>query len=144
MKTTDLLYYSDRYMKDFSAEVLSVSPKGDRWDVVLDKTCFYPEGGGQPGDRGFIGEAEVVDVVKRNGIVHHVTASNPGAGENVSCSIDWERRFDYMQQHTGQHIVSGVLYNFGYGTVSVHQGERYTTIETDAAQIGKEDLERIE
>ena len=144
MKTTELLYYKDQYMKNFSAEVLSALPKGDTWDVVLDRTCFYPEGGGQPGDRGFIGEAEVVDVVKRDGIVHHITASRPESGKKVSCSIDWERRFEYMQQHTGQHIISGILYKFGYGTVSVHQGKRYTAIETDAAEIGKEDLERIE
>lgn len=144
MKTTRLLYYSDQYMKEFDAEVLSVSRSGDNWDVVLDRTCFYPEGGGQKGDRGFIGKGDVVDLYKKEGIVHHIVSEKPENGSRVDCSIDWKRRFDYMQQHTGQHVISGVLYKFGYGTVSVHQGEKYTTIETDASMIDTSDLEAVE
>ena len=144
MKTTQLLYYSDQYMKDFDAEVLSASPVGENWDVILDRTCFYPEGGGQKGDRGFLGSGEVVDLYKKEGIVHHIVSKKPETGSRVACSIDWDRRFDYMQQHTGQHVVSGVLFKFGYGTVSVHQGEKYTTIETDASEIDTSTLEAVE
>lgn len=145
MKDTELIFYKDQYVRDFEAEILDVRPEGELWDVILNRTCFYPEGGGQPGDRGMIGGIEVADVKKRAGIVHHLVRNKPdGMSGKVNCSIDWSRRFDYMQQHTGQHIVSAVLYKFGISTVSVHQGESYTSIETGVSVIPEEQLERIE
>jgi len=143
---TELLYYNDPYKVDFTATVLSVKKvsSGDNlWDVILDKTCFYPEGGGQPSDSGTIAGIKVVYVFKKDGEVFHRTVSSPDIGK-VNCQIDWEHRFDYMQQHTGQHILSGALYKYGYGTVSVHQGESITTIEIDKSDISAEDLQNIE
>ncbi len=142
---TRLLYYKDQYKKEFSAEVVRVDKEKEGWSIVLDQTCFYPEGGGQPADRGQIDGIDVYDVRKKDGIVYHFTASKPERDSgSVSCSIDWQHRFDYMQQHTGQHIISGVLHEEGIGTVSVHQGEQYTSIETDQPAISDEDLDRIE
>lgn len=143
---TELLYYNDPYKVDFDAAVLSVekiSSGEELWDVLLDKTYFYPEGGGQPSDSGRISGIEVVSVIKKGGEVFHRTISPPDIGM-VNCRIDWEHRFDYMQQHTGQHILSGALYKYGYGTVSVHQGETVTTIEIDKSDISEEDLQKVE
>ncbi len=143
---TELLYYTDPYKMEFSAFVLSVtkvSSGEDLWDVILDKTCFYPEGGGQPSDIGTINSIKVEHVYKKEGEVFHRMISPPEIGE-VNCLIDWENRFDYMQQHTGQHILSGALYKSGYSTVSVHQGESVTTIEIDKSEISEEDLKTVE
>ncbi len=144
--TTELLYYKDPYKIDFTATVLSVEKvtgKDEKWDVILDRTCFYPEGGGQPSDIGEIDGIRVDHVYKNNGEVFHRMDSEPGIKE-VNCRIDWSHRFDYMQQHTGQHIISGALHSFGYETVSVHQGENLTTIEIDKPDISGEDLKLIE
>ena len=143
---TELLYYNDPYKVNFDATVLSVkkvTSGGEFWDVVLDKTCFYPEGGGQPSDSGTIAGIKVVSVLKKDGEVFHKTVSPPDFG-NVNCQIDWAHRFDFMQQHTGQHILSGALYKYGYETVSVHQGESVTTIEIDKIDIKEEDLQNVE
>lgn len=143
---TDLLYYKNPYKNNFEATVLSVektSGKESLWDVILDKTFFYPEGGGQPSDSGTIAGIKVVHVLKKDGEVIHRMISPPEM-DKVNCLIDWEHRFDYMQQHTGQHIISGALYTLGYGTVSVHQGSSITTIEIDKPDISEEDLKTIE
>ncbi len=143
---TELLYYKDPYQVDFNATVLSVKKveSGENiWDVILDKTCFYPEGGGQPSDTGLIDGIQVKQVVKKDGEVFHRMVSPPEIGK-VDCRIDWEHRFDYMQQHTGQHILSGALYKLGYETVSVHQGMSVTTIEIDKSDISEEDLQNVE
>lgn len=141
---TDLLYYQDSYQTDFTANVLSVkSVKDNKWDVILDRTCFYPEGGGQPSDLGGIDGIKVEHVYKKDGEIFHRMDASPGI-KKVYCQIDWKHRYDYMQQHTGQHIISGALYANGYGTVSVHQGMSTTTIEIDKSDISGEDLKLIE
>lgn len=159
---TAKLYYDDPYRLEFEAKVVHAreshareshasESRGGRLEVVLDRTCFYPEGGGQPGDRGTIGSLDVVDVRKDDDEVVHVLAvpdaagELPRAGSRVSCRVDRERRHDYMQQHTGQHIVSAALLEVGeYNTVSVHQGADYTTIEVDREEIREGDLARVE
>ncbi len=142
---TMILYYSEPYTREFTAEIVSSGKKDGRWDVVLDRTCFYPGGGGQREDLGRIGGAEVTGMYKDGDTVHHLLESSPSGKDGiVECSIDWDTRYDYMQQHTGQHIISGVLHKFGYGTVYVHMGERYTSIETDVPFIPEDDLDRIE
>ena len=143
---TELLYYRDPYQTDFTATVLSVEKvtgKEEKRDVILDRTCFYPEGGGQPSDFGEIDGIRVEHVYKKDGKIFHRMAASPGIKE-VYCRIDWSHRYDYMQQHTGQHIISGALYANGYGTVSVHQGMSITTIEVDKSDIPDEDLKLIE
>lgn len=143
---TELLYYTSPYKTDFTATVLSVeqtSSKDKLWDVILDRTCFYPEGGGQPSDLGIIDGIKVEHVFKKDGEVFHRMALPPEIGQ-VNCKIDWEHRFDYMQQHTGQHILSGALHKLGYETVSVHQGMSITSIEIDKPEIDEEDLKKVE
>ncbi len=143
---TELLFYSDAYQYEFTAVVLEskpVSGEESRWDIVLDRTCFYPEGGGQPADKGTIDGIEVEHVFKKDGEVYHRMCGQPGT-DKLQCRIDWKHRYDYMQQHTGQHVISGALYASGYETVSVHQGESITTIEVDKSNISPEDLKLIE
>jgi alanyl-tRNA synthetase len=143
---TELLFYENPYKVDFTASVLSVEKiagKENGYEVILDKTCFYPEGGGQPSDTGLIDGIIVDHVYKKEGIILHRMITSPEKGK-VKCSIDWEHRLDYMQQHTGQHIISGALYKLGYGTISVHQGMSITTIEIDKADISENDLNKTE
>ncbi len=150
------LYYSDPMKGEFDATVIAVrdvtraqGSTGRARDaataLVLDRTAFYPEGGGQPADRGTLNSAAVVDVQKDNdGTVLHFVNDWDGA-KNVHGAVDWTRRWDYMQQHTGQHIISGALYKAaGINTVSVHQGEDYTTIEVDVDDVDQETVVRVE
>ncbi len=110
------------------------------WRLVLNQTCFFPEGGGQPADKGWLNDIPVIDVQKDGDLIYHYLTDNPGSGM-VKGRIDLEWRRDFMQQHTGQHIISGALWKVGrYKTVSVHMGLDYTTIEIDAPDIPAEDL----
>lgn len=141
---TEKLYYQDMYKSEFEALVTDVTEEKKKWRVVLDKTCFYPEGGGQPADKGWINNIPVLDVQKQGDVIYHYLAENPGRGR-VKGNIDIEWRKDFMQQHTGQHIISGALWKVGkYKTVSVHMGIDYTTIEIDAPDIPEKDLIKTE
>lgn len=141
---TETLYYKDIDKTEFNAEVLEVIREKKGWKVILDKTCFYPEGGGQPADKGRINDIPVTDVQKEGNSIYHYLSRNPGTG-TVYGKIDTHRRHDFMQQHTGQHIISGALWQVGkYKTVSVHMGTDYTTIEIEAAEIPEEDLVKAE
>ena len=131
---TELIYYQNPKQIVFRGHVIAKEQKKKGWAVQLDKTCFYPEGGGQPSDIGTLNEVPVEKVTKKNGEILHHTAADPGNGE-LTGKIDWTRRYDYMQQHTGQHIISAVLKRNGYDTVSVHQGDAYTTIEVSAPKL---------
>jgi alanyl-tRNA synthetase len=123
------LYYTDAYLRDFEAAVVERSADGRR--VYLDRTAFYPASGGQPFDTGRLAGTEVVDVVDEGERIAHLLAA-PLAGERVLGAIDWPRRFDHMQQHTGQHLLSAVLEElFGLGTVSVHFGAESSTLDLD-------------
>jgi len=129
---TEKLYLDDPYETDFRARVLSVTPRGDsRSAVVLDRSCFYPESGGQTADRGKLGEFEVVDVQEGDGeSVVHVVSGAPGPDGEIAGHIDWPRRFDHMQQHTGQHVLSRAFIEVaGLETVSFHMGDDTCTID---------------
>lgn len=137
------LYYKEPYTKEWQTTVTKTDKRENKFFVQLKETCFYPEGGGQPGDRGYIGKAEVLDTRQEGELILHVCRENPGEGE-VTCLLNWDFRFDYMQQHTGQHILSAVLKNeLDINTVSVHQGEEYTSVETDRDSISPEEVEMI-
>src|SRR5438477_5039764 len=99
---TERLYLSDPYLRSFRARVVEMRDLDGKPAAVLDKSAFYPEGGGQPGDRGTLGPARVLDTQERQGVVLHVV-DKPVEGE-VDGALDWERRFDHMQQHHGQHL----------------------------------------
>src|SRR5437879_1672290 len=139
---TERLYLQDSYLTRFTARVVSVADVGGRSAAILDRSAFYPEGGGQPADRGTLGGAAVVDVQEREGAVLHVLdrALQPGEVEGI---VDWQRRFDHMQQHHGQHLLSAAFDKLEAPTVSFHLGDRTCTIDLDAP-LGKLDLRQAE
>jgi len=142
---TERLYYRDSFLREFDARVLSCEPEGDRWRVLLDRTAFYPTSGGQPHDTGKLGDATVVEVADTDDekVVHYTSAAvNPGP---IHASIDWPRRIDHMQQHTGQHLLSAAFFElFNFHTVSFHLGRDISTIDLDAPSIVPRHLEEAE
>lgn len=136
---TERVYYTDSYTKSFRAQVLD---GGSR--VVLDRTAFYPSSGGQPHDLGTIGEADVQEVVEEDGRIVHLLSKPVAAGE-VECRVDWARRLDYMQQHTGQHLLSAVFADlFGLATVSFHMGAEASTIDLACGAVSPAQIEAAE
>ena len=141
---TNRLYYTDAYRTAFTANVVDRSDDGLR--VYLDETAFYPTSGGQPNDLGTLGGVKVVDVVDEDDRVAHVLASPlNGDKHSVEGAVDWTRRHDHMQQHTGQHLLSAVFEDlFGAKTVSVHFGPDYSTLDLDAEFITRDQLVKAE
>jgi alanyl-tRNA synthetase len=138
----DRLYYSDSYLHVFDA--LIVDRSADGLTVYLDKTAFYPTSGGQPHDLGSIGGVAVVNVVDEDHrIAHQLETALPA--ESVDCRIDWARRFDHMQQHTGQHLLSAVCHDlFGLKTVSFHMGAVSSTIDVEGVAVDAKIAQEIE
>ena len=127
---TEKLYYLDSHMREFSAVVLSCEPGKHGWDVVLDRTAFYPEGGGQPGDRGVLGGAAVTDTHEKGGSIVHYCDKPLEVGVEVTGTIDWDWRFSLMQHHSGEHILSGLIHEaYGYNNVGFHMGKDAVTID---------------
>jgi alanyl-tRNA synthetase len=147
---TERLYYHDSFLREFDARVISCeadpSSGGKRWRVVLDRTAFYPDSGGQPHDTGKLGSASVLEVADSEDgekVVHYTSAEMP-AGP-VRGVIDWPQRIDHMQQHTGQHILSAAFIElFQFPTVSFHLGREVSTIDLDAPSIVPRHLEEAE
>jgi alanyl-tRNA synthetase len=130
---TERLYLRDQYLTRFTAHVVSTTELEGRPVAVLDRSAFYPEGGGQPGDRGTLAGAAVVDVQEKDGVVLHVLDRALQGGE-VEGAVDWNRRFDHMQQHHGQHLLSAAFERvLGAPTTSFHLGERTCTIDLDSS-----------
>jgi alanyl-tRNA synthetase len=130
---TNRLYYTEPYRTEFDATVLAIETVDGRTHVMLDQTAFYPTSGGQPFDTGTLGGAAVSEVIERDdGAIAHVTAGSLKAGEVVQGAIDWTRRFDHMQQHTGQHVLSAAFARlFGVRTESFHMGTLSATIDLE-------------
>ena len=127
---TRKLYYLDSHMQEFDARVISCSPSKHGYDVVLDQTAFYPEGGGQPGDTGTLGAARVTDTHEQCGEIVHYCDAPLSPGETVHGAIDWAQRFGFMQLHSGEHLISGIVHRrFGYDNVGFHMGAEMTTID---------------
>ena len=138
------LYYENAFLQDFTAVVESCGAVKGGFAVVLDRTAFYPEGGGQPADHGTLGDARVLDVHEKDGIVTHLCDRALPVGAEVSGHIDWARRFDHMQQHSGEHIVSGMLCSaFHCDNVGFHLGADTVTIDYNA-DISWEQVQDIE
>ncbi len=138
------LFYEDSHAKEFIATVLSCVESEKGFQVVLDATAFYPEGGGQACDLGTLGHANVLDVREKEGIIYHLCDKPLEAGASVSGEIDWQRRFSLMQQHSGEHIVSGIVHSlFGWHNVGFHMGSQLMTIDFDGP-ISAEALQDIE
>ena len=141
---TEKLCEADAYQKTFTARVVSCHEGLRGWEIVLDRTAFYPEGGGQAGDIGTLGGVRVTDTQEQDGeIVHYCDGELPIGGE-VTGTIDWARRFDLMQQHSGEHIVSGLVHRrVGYNNVGFHMGASVTAIDFDGVVTAGE-LSEIE
>jgi alanyl-tRNA synthetase len=141
--SSDRLYYTDSYLIEFDAVVRDIVKQEGRWVVTLDRSAFYPTSGGQPFDTGTLGEAKVVDVFdQEDGTVGHAVDRELEKNSRVRGHIDWDRRFDHMQQHTGQHLLSAAFEkDLGAKTVSFHLGTASATIDLDkelsAEQIAK-------
>ncbi|WP_443664229.1 alanyl-tRNA editing protein [Dysosmobacter sp.] len=127
---TEKLYYTDPFLTTFTAKVLSCEAGKGGYLVTLDRTAFYPEGGGQPADHGTLGGIAVTDVHEKDGVVIHTVEKAVEIGENVTGRIDWARRFDHMQQHSGEHILSGILCrDYHCDNVGFHLGADTVTID---------------
>ncbi len=142
---TERLYYADSYLTEFTAALVQQERRCDRVAVVLDKTAFYPASGGQPCDTGFLGDVAVVEVEEsQSGAITHILASEVPAG-SLRGRIDWDRRFDHMQQHSGQHILSqAFLKTAGAGTASFHLGRETSTIDIEVARPSAEEIAAAE
>ena len=144
MPMTEKLFYEDPFLKEFSATILDCREEKGQWVVTLDRTAFYPEGGGQPADHGTLGNVRVFDTKEKNGEILHFCEGPLKAGETVQGVIDWTRRFDFMQQHSGEHIVSGILCGkFGCDNVGFHIGHELVTIDFNTA-LSTEDVSFVE
>ena len=142
---TEKLYYADAFLKEFTATVLTCEPGKTGYLVTLDRTAFYPEGGGQPADHGTLNGAAVTDVHETDGVIVHTVEKAVEIGENVTGVIDWARRFDHMQQHSGEHILSGILcHDYHCDNVGFHLGADTVTIDynTDISWEQALDAER--
>jgi len=142
MTETRRLYYEDVYKKEFTATVVECREQKKGYAVVLDESAFYPEGGGQPSDVGTLGDAKVTEVHEKDGELLHYTDKALEVGAKVEGKIDWARRFDLMQQHSGEHMVSGLIHEaYGYDNVGFHMGSDTITIDLngplDEAQLAE-------
>lgn len=142
---TEKLYENDSYIKEFDAAVLDCVPEGPKhWAVELDRTAFFPEGGGQSADTGWLGDGRVYDVQIRENRIWHYTDVKRILGEKVHGKICWENRFSNMQQHSGEHIFSGLVHrHFGYDNVGFHLGSQAVTMDFNGV-LTPEDIYRIE
>ena len=141
---TRKLFYEDSHLAAFSAKVLSCEETGKGFAVTLDATAFYPEGGGQAGDTGTLGGVRVLDTREQGEQVVHFCDGALTPGENVEGHIDYAPRFQRMQQHSGEHIVSGIIHRrWGYHNVGFHMGAESTTIDFDGV-IPQEALPELE
>jgi alanyl-tRNA synthetase len=145
---TRRLYYDDSFARDFTARVLSCEPTAHEsrqvWEVVLDATALYPTSGGQPHDLGKLGDANVLEVRDAGEEIEHIVDREIALGEVHGC-VDWARRFDHMQQHTGQHLLSALFQErFGRPTVSFHLGSEFSTIDLRGEKPSDQILEGAE
>lgn len=144
MKKTINLYDADAYAVEFEAEVLDCQQQGDRYQVVLDQTLFFPEQGGQSPDQGSIQGIEVVDVQMKDDVIYHTMVAPLTLGAKVSGKIDWKHRFNNMQQHSGEHIFSGTVNKlYGYNNVGFHLSDQIVTMDFDG-KLTEEQIDDIE
>lgn len=142
---TQKLYYDDSYIKEFYAHVTECTENNGSYSVVLDRTAFFPEGGGQSADTGKIGDVNVIDVrISKDGVITHITDGALSVGMEYACRLDFDKRFRKMQNHTGEHIVSGLVHAlFGYDNVGFHLGSEDVTMDYNGA-LSREDILKIE
>lgn len=138
------LYENDPYLREFESVVISCEKGKKGYELVLEDTAFYPEGGGQPYDMGMIDSARVTEVHEKNGQVVHFVEEPFAPGQRVHGEINWQRRFDNMQNHSGEHVLSGLIHErFGYDNVGFHMGSDVITIDFNGI-IEEEELQQLE
>lgn len=141
---TKKLYYENSHLQEFSATVTACEAHKDTFRIALNQTAFFPEGGGQFGDSGSFNDVEVFDTHEKDGIVWHYTKEPLEPGTIVTGCIDWAKRFSRMQQHSGEHIVSGLVHQrFGYDNVGFHLGEKEVTLDFNGP-ISRDELMELE
>ncbi|MBR2650124.1 MAG: hypothetical protein IKD45_00520 [Clostridia bacterium] len=141
---TEKLYYKDAYIKEFSATVKVCEAQGEKFVAVLDKTAFFPEEGGQSADSGTVDGISVIDVRERGGVIYHYLMSPVEVGKTVFCRLDFAERFDKMQCHTAEHILSGIMHSeFGVENTGFHLGHEDVTFDT-SRPMSAEELSHIE
>lgn len=143
-KMTEKLYYADAYIKEFEATVVSSYQDGGRAVVIIDRTAFFPEEGGQSADTGYIGDARVSDAQEKDGVIYHYTDKTLENGKKYSCKIDFADRFEKMQCHTAEHIISGAVKRLhGLDNVGFHLGKYEVTMDING-YLTREELDEIE
>ena len=141
---TEKLYYLDAYTKEFSATVTEAFNDGKNLLVILDRTAFFPEEGGQSADTGYIGDVRVTDVREKDGIIYHYVDSALDVGKTYSCKIDFEQRFEKMQCHTAEHSISGAIKKtYGFDNVGFHLGKYEVTMDVNGV-LTRDQLDEIE
>lgn len=141
---TEKLYYQDAYIKEFTATVISCEKTEKGYDTVLTRTAFFPEEGGQYADGGKINGITVLDVKERGGIIHHYLDAPINVGSSAFCTIDFDERYEKMQCHTGEHILSGIIHKLhGLDNVGFHLGKEDVTMDV-SAPLTREQLDEIE
>jgi alanyl-tRNA synthetase len=141
---TKKLYFNDPYQIEFNSKVLRKFSHNNQPALILVRTCFYPESGGQSSDKGSINGIEVIDVIEEDGNIIHIL-DREGENDEIHGTVDWETRFDHMQQHAGQHVLSQSFYALTNGeTLSFHMGEESSTVEIDVRKISEQELAEVE
>lgn len=136
--------YIDEYQKTIQSKVIECIKVKKGYDIVLENTCFYPEGGGQPADKGILDGQEVLDVQKKQGMIYHTVKKSIEIGKEVNGSIDWEYHFDLTQNHTAEHIISGLVYQlYGFHNVGFHMGKEAIILDFDG-KLCAEQVEEVE
>lgn len=144
MYLTIKLFYKNTYIKEFNANIVHIVEKDDSFHVELNQTAFYPEGGGQPSDEGYIDDVKVSYVYEDNAKIYHVLDRLPSTLEEVKCTINWEKRFDHMQQHLGQHILSAAFEKLhDANTIGFHLSSNTVTIDIDKV-LTSDDIKKVE
>lgn len=142
--TAEKLFYADAYISSFDATVTSCIKVSGFYHIILDKSAFFFEGGGQKADTGVIGDAVISDVQEIDGEIVHISDKELNVGEVYSCKIDWNTRFRRMQQHGGEHIVSGIVHSlYGYDNVGFHMEDNYVTVDFNG-ELNREQLDDVE
>ena len=141
---TERLFDADGYLKQFQATVLDCAEDEKGWYAVLDRTAFFPEGGGQSGDTGWLDEIRVTDTVEKEGKICHRVERPLEIGAAIEGTVNFQERFDKMQQHTGEHILSGIVHTlYGYDNVGFHLGAELTTLDFNG-ELSKEQIHDLE
>ena len=134
---TEKLFYLDPYISEAECKVESIINKDDKYEIILESTPFYPEGGGQPSDTGYIDDIRVEYVYEKDEVIYHVTSKKPN-NSLVKCKVDMERRIDHTQQHSGEHLMSAAFFKlYKVSNAGFHLGEEYVTIDIELKDISQ-------